>query len=166
MPIKTDELEIAMNEYLDYLREREEYPVDPTWLEDVGRDHLVEQFDVEGVDESGAENWFLPYKEKWRRYKASHGKSMKKMEEDGDLRRAVDNSDFEVFKEGGTTVYRWEWSQRGENGGDYAAYWQNEFEGDDEDPRDRKLRFDKKWLSGIAEEWARMEAERIEEIFS
>lgn len=164
MSVDTSEFDAVMDEFDDWLREREEYPIDPTWLEDVGRERLVEQFDVEGVDDFGREGAFQRNDPDYDDWKLRNNKSPLRMQKDGILKDAVERSEFEVESNGDTVVNTWIWSaEDDETGDDYAHQWQHEHEGDE--TGDRKLRFDERWLSGIVREWEKMEAARIQEIF-
>lgn len=157
-----DELLVAMDELGDWARERAERPIDPTWLEEEGRDYLVLQHDLEGVDEDGAFDAFQTNSPIYTEWKIRRGYSAKKMEKTGKLKQAIAASSFRDFNEGDRSVYEWSWSAS--NPGDnYAVLWQHEHEG--VGGRDRKLRFANDFLVYIKESWEQQEKERIEEIF-
>lgn len=161
--LDTSGLETAIGELEDWMRERKDRPIDPTWIEEIGRDYLSDQMDVEGVDEFGNMGAFTKNTDKYNAWKARAGLGNTKMKKYGLLRSAVDNSTFEDTSIGeGSAEYKWSWSAT-HNGQNYAYHWQHEFEAPD--GSDRKLRFDQPFLDSVIEEWEFKEARRIEEIF-
>ena len=164
MPIDTSGFDVRMNEFKDHLRDREEFPIDWSWMQSEGQEYLDHQFDVEGVDERGGEDAFQENDIAYDMWKAATGKSTEKMQKDGRLKDAVANSHFTTESDMGVVNYIWSWSVWNEKGENYAYTWQHDNAGDS--TGDRKLRFDKPWVREVARKWAEMERKRIEEIWS
>lgn len=146
-----------------FLKKKEDAPFNPRWLEREGKGNLSDQFDVEGIDDSGVPDSFQENDTLYDEWKKAAGLRTEKMQKTGQLKEAVEKSRFEVDVDGDEVNYTWSWVAIGEDGDNYAYTWQHDNEGDE--TGDRKLRFIDEFLGHLVNHWEQEAKTKIESYF-